>query len=168
MIVYHGSTQTIETPDAEHSKRYLDFGKAFYVTSYRVQAERWAKRKYLRQFDVSNARPILNEYALQEDFDGLKVLRFGEVDEQWFDFVCDCRNGIDRGAEYDVIVGKVANDDVFKTIQKYLQGRMSKQEAIAELRYAKTNDQIAFKTNQAIAICLKFIRATQLSVERQW
>ena len=77
MIVYHGSTQTIETPDAEHSKRYLDFGKAFYVTSYRVQAERWAKRKYLRQFDVSNARPILNEYALQEDFDGLKVFRFG-------------------------------------------------------------------------------------------
>ena len=33
MIVYHGSTQTIETPNAEHSKRYLDFGKAFYVTS---------------------------------------------------------------------------------------------------------------------------------------
>lgn len=45
MIVYHGSTQTIEIPDVEHSKRYLDFGKAFYVTSYRIQAERWAKRK---------------------------------------------------------------------------------------------------------------------------
>lgn len=168
MIVYHGTTLTIKEPDVEHSKRYLDFGKAFYVTSFRVQAERWAKRKYLRQFNVSDARPILNEYALDENFAGLKVLRFGEVDEQWFDFVCDCRNGIDRGADYDIIVGKVANDDVFKTIQKYLQGRMSKHDAIAELRYAKPNDQIAFKTNRAIASCLKFNCATQLSVERLW
>lgn len=168
MIVYHGTTLTIKEPDVEHSKRYLDFGTAFYVTSFRTHAERWANRKYLRQFNVSAARPILNEYEFDESFAGLKILRFGEVDEQWFDFVCDCRNGIDRGAGYDVIVGKVANDDVFKTIQKYLQGRMSKQDAIAELRYAKPNDQIAFKTNRAIASCLKFIRATQLSVERQW
>ena len=42
MIVYHGSTLVIDTPDVEHSKRYLDFGRAFYVTSYRMQAERWA------------------------------------------------------------------------------------------------------------------------------
>ena len=168
MIVYHGSTLAIETPDVEHSKRYLDFGRAFYVTSYRIQAERWAKRKYLRQLNISDVKPVLNEYALQEDFAGLKVLRFGEVDEPWFDFVCDCRNGVDRGLEYDVIVGKVANDDVFKTIQKYLQGRMSKQEAIAELRYAKPNDQIAFKTSRAITCCLKFIRANRLPVEGQW
>ena len=168
MIVYHGTTLTIEEPDVEHSKRYLDFGKAFYVTSFRIQAERWAKRKYLRQLGASGARPILNEYALDDDFAGLKILQFGEVDEQWFDFVCDCRNGIDSGANYDVIVGKVANDDVFKTIQKYHQGRMSKLDAIAELRYARPNDQIAFKTNRAIASCLKFIRATQLAVEGQW
>lgn len=168
MIVYHGSTLAIDTPDVEHSKRYLDFGRAFYVTSYRMQAERWAKRKHLRQLDVSAALPILNEYALQEDFAGMRVLRFGEVDEAWFDFVCDCRNGIDKGSDYDVIIGKVANDDVFKTIQKYLQGRMTKQDAIAELRYAKPNDQIAFKTNRAIERCLKFIRANQLPVEGQW
>ena len=168
MIVYHGSTQTIETPDVNHSKRYLDFGKTFYATSYRLQAERWARRKFLRQVGMSDKKPILNEYVLQEDFAGLKVLRFGEVDERWFDFVCDCRNGIDNESEYDVIIGKVANDDVFKTIQQYLQGRMTKQAAIAELRYAKPNDQIAFKTNAAIAHCLKFIRANQLLVESQW
>ena len=111
--------------------------------------------------------PILNEYALQEDFSGLKVLGFGEVDESWFDFVCDCRNGNDSGTAYDVIMGKVANDDVFKTIQKYLQGRMTKQDAIAELRYAKPNDQIAFKTTAAIVRCLKFVRSSQLPPENQ-
>ncbi len=29
MIVYHGTTETIETPDILHSKKFLDFGKAF-------------------------------------------------------------------------------------------------------------------------------------------
>lgn len=45
MIVYHGSIQNVERPDILHSYRALDFGKGFYVTTIREQAERWAKRK---------------------------------------------------------------------------------------------------------------------------
>ena len=32
MIVYHGATDIIKKPDVFHSKRYLDFGKGFYIT----------------------------------------------------------------------------------------------------------------------------------------
>ena len=32
MIVYHGSTEIIKNPDVLHSKKYLDFGKGFYIT----------------------------------------------------------------------------------------------------------------------------------------
>ena len=32
MIVYHGATNIIKKPDVFHSKRYLDFGKGFYIT----------------------------------------------------------------------------------------------------------------------------------------
>ena len=39
MIVYHGSTEMIKVPDIEHSKKYLDFGKGFYVTTYQEQAK---------------------------------------------------------------------------------------------------------------------------------
>ena len=45
MIVYHGSTIEVNNPDMQHSYRNLDFGKGFYVTTVREQAERWAKRK---------------------------------------------------------------------------------------------------------------------------
>ena len=45
MIVYHGSIITVDSPDVQHSYRPLDFGKGFYVTSVREQAERWARRK---------------------------------------------------------------------------------------------------------------------------
>jgi len=29
MIVYHGTTEVIEHPDVNHSKKYLDFGDGF-------------------------------------------------------------------------------------------------------------------------------------------
>ena len=45
MIVYHGTTEIVKNPDADHSYRQLDFGKGFYVTTVREQAERWARRK---------------------------------------------------------------------------------------------------------------------------
>ena len=45
MIVYHGSSEVVRQPDILHSYRALDFGKGFYVTSVRGQAERWARRK---------------------------------------------------------------------------------------------------------------------------
>ena len=45
MTVYHGSTDIVKNPDVHHSYRPLDFGKGFYVTTNKKQAEVWAKRK---------------------------------------------------------------------------------------------------------------------------
>lgn len=62
MIVYHGSIQSVERPDILHSYRALDFGKGFYVTTIREQAERWAKRKadiYVKGTGVVENRIIL-------------------------------------------------------------------------------------------------------------
>ena len=39
MIVYHGSTEIIKNPDVIHSKKYLDFGGGFYVTTFENQAK---------------------------------------------------------------------------------------------------------------------------------
>lgn len=164
MIVYHGSVVEVPLPDISHSKRFLDFGRGFYVTSFREQAERWAQRKFLRSNPGTGVSPVVNEYELLGAFDGFSILRFSEVGEEWFDFVCACRNGDDPAQGRDAIVGRVANDDVFKTIQKFQQGRMTKQEAIKELRYAKPNDQIAFRTDAAIRACLRFVRSCRLDV----
>lgn len=32
MILYHGSNQPVINPDIEHSRRYCDFGKGFYLS----------------------------------------------------------------------------------------------------------------------------------------
>lgn len=43
--VYEISNIVVSHPDVLHTFRNLDFGKGFYVTTVREQAERWAKRK---------------------------------------------------------------------------------------------------------------------------
>ena len=35
MNVFHGSTLAVPVPDTTRSKRFLDFGRAFYVTSFK-------------------------------------------------------------------------------------------------------------------------------------
>ena len=68
MIVYHGTTEIIKTPDVLHSKGYIDFGPGFYVTTYEEQAKKWAARKGMRQ----NKEAIVNVYYMEEKLDEYK------------------------------------------------------------------------------------------------
>ncbi|MDE6437991.1 MAG: DUF3990 domain-containing protein, partial [Muribaculaceae bacterium] len=44
MLVYHSSDQCFTKPDVEHSRDALDFGKGFYLTRLKEQAEKYANR----------------------------------------------------------------------------------------------------------------------------
>lgn len=144
MIVYHGTTIKVQNPNVAFSKRYLDFGRGFYLTTFQNQAEKWALRKGLRQ----RADAIVNIYEMSERLTGFRVLTFGKETEEWLDFVCACRNGETIYQNYDIIIGNVADDDVFKTIDMYFRGIWDKERALHELRYYKMNDQICI-INQA-------------------
>ena len=163
MTVYHGSIVEIKSPDLNHSKRFLDFGPAFYVTTFREQAEHWARRKHSRA--LASPAPVVNVYELDDDLSAFSVLRFGGVDEAWLDFVCDCRDGNDVYSGYDVIIGRVADDDVFRTIQSYRQGDITKARAIELLRFARPNDQLALRTERIIAANLRFVKSYQVESE---
>ena len=65
MIVYHGSTEIIKSPDVVHSKKYLDFGRGFYITTFENQAKKWAVRKGMRQ--EKNAIENMDAKYLAED-----------------------------------------------------------------------------------------------------
>ena len=122
MIVYHGSTEIIKSPDVVHSKKYLDFGRGFYITTFENQAKKWAVRKGMRQEKAA----IVNVYELAEEWDDFKVLSFEKENEKWLDFVCACRKGQPLNKEYDIIIGNVADDDVFKTVDMYFRGLWEK------------------------------------------
>ncbi len=159
MIVYHGSSMVVKCPDLKHAKRFLDFGPGFYVTTYQSQAEKWALRKAMRlQGDA-----VLNKYEITLDEASYRILKFNSDDEKWLDFVTNCRNGNRDYMGDDAVVGNVADDDVFKTIDFYLRGIWDKRRALQELRYYRLNDQICLLNQKLIDLHLKFIEAYEVS-----
>lgn len=152
MIVYHGSTVVVKKPDVLHSYRPLDFGKGFYVTTVREQAEKWARRKA----QLNGGQAIVNEYNYGDNFDSLVIKDFGDMLTEWIDFVCRCRDGSDEYLDYDLILGKVANDKVFRVVDMYHQGIWDRDRALKEIRVYETYDQIAFVSQKAIDQMLEY------------
>lgn len=158
MIVYHGSTQIIKKPDVLHSKRYLDFGQGFYLTSYEEQARKWAVRKSMRQREAA----IVNVYDLEENWNNYRILSFEQENEKWLDFVCACRKGELLNESYDIIIGNVADDDVFKTVDMYFRGLWDKEKVLEELRYYKMNNQICIVNQETLDQLLVFRNAYEV------
>lgn len=61
MRVYHASMVRVEHPDVFHSRKFLDFGQVFYITTLREQAIKYAQR-FLRR----GKEAWLNVYELDE------------------------------------------------------------------------------------------------------
>lgn len=120
-------------------EKYLDFGRGFYITTFENQAKKWAVRKGMRQ--EKNA--IVNVYELSEAWDDFKVLSFEKENEKWLDFVCACRKGQLLNKEYDIIIGNVADDDVFKTVDMYFRGLWDKNQLEKVYKQNLENDIIS-------------------------
>ena len=76
MILYHGSNIDIDKIDLTKSKPYKDFGKGFYLSADKQQAQRMAEQ---RTSILLEGKPTLNKYQFDEtilDDNSLKILRF--------------------------------------------------------------------------------------------
>jgi hypothetical protein len=154
MIVYHGSYIEIAKPDITHSRKNVDFGSGFYTTPLLEQAQKWCKK-----FKDKNQSAVVSIYTFDENaFTDCKVLKFDDYSEEWLDFILKCRHGEDV-TDYDIVMGGVANDKVFNTVELYFDGLIDKSEAIKRLRFEKPNYQIAFRSQKAIEKYLAFERS---------
>jgi hypothetical protein len=145
MRVYHGSDTLVSVIDLQKCKPNRDFGRGFYVTKIRSQAENMARRvtRY------SKKPPVITEYEFDEyayQDEDLNVLRFEEYNEEWLDFVVLNRNADKRkqAHEYDIVEGNVADDKITRNITKYLKGKISKQDFLEMLKYSEPNHQLCF------------------------
>jgi hypothetical protein len=164
MIVFHGSSVIVESPDVSYSKHNLDFGDGFYLTSFREQAERWAKRKALRTENPA----IVNVYEFQENYSQFKFLLFEEDNEAWIEFVCACRSGKDIYKQHDIIIGSVANDKVYMAVDMYYKGIWDMQRTLDALSYYEMNDQICIINQNVIKENLTFLKSrTNASISDQ-
>ena len=145
MILYHGSYVDIQKPDLKHSRDNVDFGRGFYTTPIYEQAVKWCGKFKRRKLDG-----IVSKYSFDEEkLCELKVLRFESYSEDWLDFILDCRRGEDA-TDYDVVIGGVANDKVFNTVELFFDGLIDKTEAIRRLRYEQPNLQVCLRSEKAL------------------
>lgn len=156
MILYYGSNMVVEKPRLIEQNRFLDFGYGFYTTTNKAQAENFAQKVVVRGGGI----PTVNVYEIDDNIGSklLKIKRFNAPDEEWLDFVSAHRNGTYDGEQYDIIIGAVANDDVYRTLQVYSAGLLTKEQALEALKIKKLFDQYVFATNKAISL-LKFVKS---------
>ncbi len=156
MKVYHSSSLRVERPDIAYSRQYLDFGPGFYVTTIREQAEKYADR-FLRRGKTA----WLNVYEFDYQPIEWRTRFFESYNGEWLDFVTKCRRGVVDN-DYDLVVGGIANDKVFQTLDLYFAGYITESEALDRLVYEKPNVQLCIRSADMLEKCLKFMEACKL------
>lgn len=153
MIVYHGSYVQIEKPKILIKEKGRDFGFGFYTTTIKQQAERWAIRtaRLLSRNSGKDENAIVDIYEFDETFEKeLNIKSFPNADLEWLELVIKCRSDLNFKHGYDIVSGKIANDNVGETVQYVLAGIMRKEDAVERLKFEKINDQICFCTEKAL------------------
>lgn len=149
MKVYHGSSVAVNVPEIRRGRFSKDFGEGFYCTTLLEQAKRWASRKKPSVVSVYEYLPS----------GGLKVLEFTEMTDEWLDFIVNCRRGISHN--YDIVIGAMANDQVFNYINDYVDGILTKEQFWVLAKFKKPTNQICFCSDNALK-CLKYIESLNI------
>jgi hypothetical protein len=155
MILYHGSTVIVKNPKIMVPQRHLDFGKGFYCTTEKSQAESWARIKQKREAKKTSA--IVSVYSIDDTIfldNNLKVKIFESATVDWLEFIIADRNG-HITHDFDIVKGPVANDTLYASLALYEAGVLTQLETIKRLKTHKLFDQISFN-NEKIIERLKF------------
>ena len=153
MNLYHGSDIVVEKPEIFQSNRLLDFGIGFYTTSNKKQAVRWAEKVSIRN---NTNKKLLSVYCfdIEEAKKELNIIVFKSADEKWLDFITANRRGREISDEYDIVIGPVADDNVYLSVKLFETGVLDKSEALKRLKVEKLFDQILFHTEKGLRHCV--------------
>ena len=163
MNLFHTGFSEIKSPDIRKGRKNADFGQGFYLSDNEEFSKRWARQ---RKGEVT----FLNKYELC--LEGLKIKHFVK-NKEWFDYIFANRRSLaDIYADYDVIIGPIANDTIYDTYGILTSGLIDEKKALEVLMIGATYEQIVIKSEKA-AKALHFMSAEILKGEeiakyREW
>lgn len=121
MILFHGTYLDFDRIDLSKSNKGKDFGKGFYLSENKEQAEKMAVFKSLQY----GSKPIILKYDFDENFlkRELSFLKFTKYSKEWADFILRNRmNENDANIhQYDVVYGPIANDKIGVQIRNLIE-----------------------------------------------
>lgn len=164
MILYHGSNVEVKDINLKLCKPFRDFGKGFYLTNIRTQAENMAKRVVR----IKGGKSVLNVYEIDDDFmknKDLNIKDFSSIPtEEWALFVMNNRNRYfsdiknplcNQDNKYDIVHGPVANDAMATLFQQYEQDFIDLEMLKKRMTYKELSMQFSFHTAKAISFLHK-------------
>ena len=150
--LYHGSNVRIERIDLSVGHINKDFGKGFYLTDIKTQADEMAKRKARLYLD---AHPVVTAFLFDDrcvNENLLNVKIFNGVSDEWAEFIFQNRRASETGYkhDYDIVIGPVADDGVVMQLDRYELGQITLQQLVEELRYRRLNNQYFFGSEYSL------------------
>jgi hypothetical protein len=158
IILHHGSYTNIDSIDLSKSKPGKDFGKGFYLNPDYDQALLWAES---RVRTLQDGKPTVTSYEFDIDRAqqaGIKVKVFNDYTAEWAEFVVgNRRNTSDIPYHtFDIVIGPIADDNVGRQIQLYMQGYWSIEQLIDRIKYtSKKSMQYFFGSVEALTYLTK-------------
>ncbi len=175
MLLYHGSYCIVGEPDLHKCAKYKDFGQGFYLTTSKEQATTHKARR--RGLVPAAANYGYVSFFKINQVQDLNVFCFETADINWLhciivhrknDVFADFRKQMEN---YDVISGKIANDDTNTTIMAYMGnvfGEMGSEQAdricINLLIPDRLENQFCFRTDKALST-LEFLKIEKVALE---
>lgn len=156
MKLYHGSNIEVDVVDLTKSKRYKDFGQAFYLSAEREQARKMAEAKVV-QF---GGEEFISIFEFDEAYlasDALNVRVFTEYSKEWAEFVFNNRDENQSFVHsYDIVYGPIADDYIGLQIRDFKRNNISFEQFLHNIKYHKgITFQYAFCTQKGVDLLIR-------------
>ncbi len=151
MILYHGSNTVIDSIDLNRCRPYKDFGKGFYLTDIKEQAQCMAARTV----KIFKGVPTLTTFEFHiraASAAGLSIKVFHSPDREWAKFVMSNRdlNVPQPAHDYDIVIGPVADDTIARLLRMFTENFINEEQLLRELTFSRVTSQYFFHTEKAI------------------
>ena len=150
MKLYHGSIVSVKNPNLRQGRPNTDYGKGFYTTVGFDQAVRWAR---IRRDRAGGGKAVVSVYEVDDDIlqkKDLRIMEYNGATKEWLDFVVANRRYAPLH-DYDIVLGPVANDNLYATISLYENGELSAEAAVVQLKPHILFNQVSFHTERALS-----------------
>lgn len=157
MKLYHGSIVSVKNPNLRQGRPNTDYGKGFYTTVDFDQAARWAR---IRRDRAGGGNAVVSVYEVDDDLlqkKDFRIMEYNGATKEWLDFVVANRRYAPLHS-YDIVLGPVANDNLYATISLYENGEMSAEAAVVQLKTHVLFNQVSFHTEKVLAQ-LRFVES---------
>ena len=168
LFLYHGSYCAVPHPALAKCNPNKDFGLGFYVTTSKEQAMRFVPSAIRKAVRLGKIAPdTLFGFVSIYRFNltsALSLYEFETANVEWLHCVAAHRKRsafpavITELEPFDLIAGKIANDQTNATLTAYLSGlygelgsREADEECIRRLMPERLENQICFRTDTALS-----------------